>query len=91
MTAEEIKANIATKPNWAERAIVRLAQEQEADELVTQSTSKSNGRGFTSSDAFILTSFYNQLSIGKHLSPKQLEIAYRKLPKYAKQLERLSK
>lgn len=91
MTADEIKTNIATKPNWAERAIVRLGQEQDADEIAMQSTSKSNGFGFNSVDAFILTSFYKQIIAGRHLSEKQLAIAYRKLPKYAKQLERLSK
>lgn len=74
-----------------ERAIVELWKRQTADEQISKDTSHSNGMGFTGADAFILTAFAEWIQKchkpeGQKLSPKQLAIATKKLPKYAGQL-----
>lgn len=84
---ETIKINVGTKQAWAERAIVALFNKQTASEQYTQSTNENNGIGFNGVDAEILSSFAMQIiQYKRSLSPKQLAIAFKKLPKYAKQL-----
>jgi hypothetical protein len=93
-TVAFIKAQLASNPAWAERAIVRLHARQTADEQQARVTGHDNGVGFNGTDAFILSSFAEQINkaaqrnakAGTVLSAKQLAIAYRKLPKYAKQV-----
>ena len=81
-----VKTQLATNPAWAQRAIVKLWERQTADEQATQNTGHNNGVGFNGTDAFILSSFAEQINKGRTLSPKQLAIAFRKLPKYSKQI-----
>jgi hypothetical protein len=81
-----VKNQLSTNPAWATRAIVKLWQRQTADEQASQSTGHDNGVGFNGTDAFILSSFAEQINKGRTLSPKQLAIAFRKLPKYSKQI-----
>ena len=81
-----VKQQLGTNPAWATRAIVKLWQRQTADEQATQSTGQDNGIGFNGTDAFILSSFAEQINKGRTLSPKQLAIAFKKLPKYSKQI-----
>lgn len=85
-TPDEIKTMIATNDKAVARALLALLDRQTADEQASQTTSHSNGQGFTGADAEILTSFAQQVQRGRTLSVKQLEIARRKLVKYAKQL-----
>ena len=81
-----VKNQLSTNPAWAQRAIVKLWQRQTADEQAAQTTGHDNGVGFNGTDAFILSSFAEQINKGRTLSPKQLAIAFRKLPKYSKQI-----
>lgn len=90
-TVETIKQKISTDPKWAERAILALYERQTMDERISQQTNENNGEGFNGADAYILTSFASQLIRYKRpLSPKQLAIAFRKLPKYATQLYKIA-
>lgn len=89
-TVEEFKSKLAEDAVWAERALVRLYAEQTPDEQVMQETTAKNHVGFSGTDAGILSSFAQQVQRGRHLSTKQLAIAFKKLPKYAGQLHRLS-
>lgn len=81
-----IKNQLATNPAWAARAIVKLHQMQTFDEQNSQTTKESNGVGFNGTDATILSSFADQINKGRTLSPKQLAIAFKKLPKYSRQV-----
>ena len=81
-----VKNQLSTNPAWAQRAIVKLWERQTADEQAAQTTGHDNGVGFNGTDAFILSSFAEQINKGRTLSPKQLAIAFRKLPKYSKQI-----
>ena len=81
-----VKTQLSSNPAWAQRAIVKLWERQTADEQAAQNTGHNNGVGFNGTDAFILSSFAEQINKGRTLSPKQLAIAFRKLPKYSKQI-----
>ena len=83
---EYVKIQLSTNPAWAQRAIVKLWQRQTADDQATQNTRNVNGMGFNGTDAFILSSFAEQINKGRTLSPKQLAIAFKKLPKYSRQI-----
>ena len=93
-TKETILAKLETSAVMVERSLLVIYANQTADEKASQSTSKDNGIGFTGADAFILSSFAEWvlkgdakgIPEGKRLSPKQLEIARKKLRKYTRQL-----
>ena len=69
---EYVKVQLSTNPAWAQRAIVKLWERQTADEQAAQTTGHDNGIGFNGTDAFILSSFAEQINKGRTLSPKQL-------------------
>jgi len=86
----EIKLKISTNPKWAKRALLALWQAQTPAEQNGHHTDELNGVGFNKIDAEILSSFADQVNQGRDLSPRQLEVAYKRLPKYANQLLRIS-
>ena len=90
-TLEEVKENLRTKRYWTEKAIVRLFEEQTEHEKQSAMTAIRNNVGFNATDAAIMTSFAQRLLQGRALSEKQLAIAQRRIPKYAKQLLSLGK
>ena len=81
-----LKNQLATNPAWAIRGLVRIYTLQTAEEQAAQTTSQFNGVGFNGTDAFILSSFAQQVNAGRNLSQKQLAIVFKKLPKYWKQI-----
>lgn len=83
---EHIRMQLSTNPAWAQRAIVKLWERQTADEQSAKTTGHDNGIGFNGTDAFILSSFAEQIKKGRTLSVKQLAIAFKKLPKYTRQI-----
>jgi len=83
---EYVKQQLSSNPTWATRAIVKLWERQTTDEQIAQNTGHDNGVGFNSTDAFILSSFAEQINKGRTLSPKQLQISFKKLPKYSRQV-----
>ena len=89
---DEIKDNLSSNIAWINRALIVITEKnQTADEQVSGDTRWNNGIGWNGVDAKILTSFASQLKKGRVLSPKQVAIAKRKLPKYAKQVLNLIK
>jgi hypothetical protein len=90
-TVEQVKENLRRERKWTERAIVRLYKEQTDHEKQAATTAIKNDVGFNYYDAPLLTSFAQHLIHGNSLSQKQLAIAQRKLPKYARQLLMLGK
>lgn len=86
-----IKAKVGRDAKWAEVAILALYARQTASEQSEHVTKENNAKGFNGVDAEILSSFAEQIerstrAKGDRLSPKQLAIAFKKLPKYAHQL-----
>lgn len=86
----EIRKNLSSDLAWAERAIIVLHEKQTKDEQMVGMTTDHNGVGFNAFDAEILSSFAQQLSrSGYHLSLKQQNIAFKKLKKYARQIQEI--
>jgi hypothetical protein len=82
----EIKEKVATDPRWTERAILAIYKMQTREEQAKGVTKVHNGIGFTGPDGEIFSSFAQWIKLHGHLTPKQLFIAQKKMPKYAGQL-----
>jgi hypothetical protein len=87
------KAKVAVLRKWLGEnrdamlwSLVRVYNWQTADEQSAEHTYYHNKIGFSGVDAEILTSYAKQYLKRKSLSPKQLELAHKKMPKYAAQL-----
>jgi hypothetical protein len=96
-TIADWKEKLETNPAWALRALVVVYNEQTPTEQDYEVTAYTNGVGFTGIDAEILTSFAKQYlnkveRFGRTatLSPRQMELLHKKMPKYAGQLYRLT-
>ncbi len=83
---EQLRHRLASNDRWALRALMRIYQNQTADEQNSESTIERNGIGFTGPDAEILTSFARQYQRRGSLSPKQMIILRRRIPAYARQI-----
>lgn len=83
---ETIREKLKTDESWACKAILTLFARQTMEEQDRADTHINNKQGFNSVDAPIMTSFARQIECGRRLSSKQLNIAFRVLPKYAHQL-----
>ena len=81
-----IKDKLATNRAWALKALTTVHSYQTESEQLNNTTFNQNGEGFTGADAFILTQFTDQYNNKGYLSPKQMAIVYRKMPKYWKQI-----
>lgn len=92
-TKEEIKSKLLSGDViWIERSILAIFAKQTADEQSMEVTNRLNKVGFTGADAGILSSFAKWLnrSTNNHLTPKQMIIARKKMPKYSKQLAKIA-
>jgi hypothetical protein len=94
LTKEYIIGAINARNDAAENALLGLYARQTADEQQNQTTSHTNGMGFSGCDADILSSFAEQVErkrergarSGQCLSEKQLSLLRKKLVKYGRQL-----
>jgi hypothetical protein len=91
LTKEFIKTMLLSNSNWLYRGIVAIFNKQTAEEKAAETTKDDNGVGFNGVDAYMLSSFAKQIIQGRTLSPKQLAIARKKMPKYAGQLIQIAK
>ena len=86
-----IKSMLSTNASWAMRGCQRIFEFQTYDEQNTESTRELNGVGFNGCDAEILSSFAKQINEGRFVgSDKQMRILFKKMPKYARQLEAIA-
>ncbi len=81
-----IRTKLGTSEKWAKHALLLIFSFQTADEQQSETTNELNNIGFTGSDAEILSSFAKQLEKKGWLSPKQMEITMKKMPKYWRQI-----
>jgi len=84
-----LKEKLASDPRWAIRAMLKIFEYQTEEEKNIEATTENNGVGFNGIDGEILTSFSHQVNRGRNLSMKQLAILFKKMPKYAKQLDNI--
>lgn len=86
-----VRQQLSTNPVWAVKALVRIFQEnQTQEEQVIEATKEDNGIGFTGTDGEILSSFAKQQLARGTLSPKQMVIVFKKMPKYHRQVIAMS-
>ncbi len=90
-TKAEIKAKLATNNGWLIRGLLAIFSRQTASEQEAGVTSEDNGIGFNGADAEILSSYAKFYKKNGYLSPKQREIARKKMLKYAGQLADIAK
>ncbi len=81
-----MKDVLARRDDQVGKALVKLWERQTEDEKATRTTNEYNRMGFNGFDADILSSFAEQFQEKGWLSKKQLELARKKIMKYAKQL-----
>jgi hypothetical protein len=81
-----IKDSIQTKDVAVKNALLRVYGWQTDGEQSAGTTTDANGVGFNGADSFILSSFAEQLKTKGYLSPKQMEIARKKMSKYSVQI-----
>ena len=83
---------------WLFPSIVSIFEYQTADEQSAEVTAHDNGVGFTGADAHMMSSFAKQIiehskgnsKFASPLSPKQIELARKRMLKYAGQLLRIA-
>ena len=89
-TVDEITTLMQTNDTVLYGALKKLYACQTADEQAMGVTAENNGIGFNGVDSEIMSSFAEFLLKKGYLSPKQKEIARKKLYKYRKQLTNLA-
>jgi len=86
-----LKIKLSTDAKWAKQGCARIFDYQTATEQQSEQTSEDNGVGFSGADAEILSSFAKQINAGRFVgSEKQMNIMFKKMPKYAGQLDKLA-
>lgn len=84
---DAIQALIRNNDAAVARAIRQLYARQTTGEQQTATTSVANSRGFNANDARFLTGVAQKLDhYADRMTPRQLEVARRMLPKYWRQL-----
>lgn len=86
-----LKEMLKTDSRWAIRGLLRIYEDQTAEEQAVGDTCVHNGVGFSGVDGEILSSFAEQINKGRNMSPKQMALIHKKMPRYAGQLEKASK
>lgn len=85
-TPSLIKEQILKSDKALISALLRVYSWQTEDEKFSERTTETNSKGFNGIDAEILSSFAKQWETRGFLSPKQKEIARKKMPKYSRQI-----
>lgn len=85
-TINYLKFKLATDASWGLRGLIRIYERQTEDEKASGTTNNLNSIGFSGADAEILSSFAVQYMKWNRLSPKQMAIVHKKMPRYARQL-----
>ena len=88
---ERLRLMLGSNSKWAVSGLLRIFENQTADEQQAEVTAVDNGIGFTGADAEFLSSLAKQVLKGRNLSEKQMGFLFKKMPKYAKQLEGVSR
>ena len=85
-TKEEIQSLLETNDEMVRVGLLAVYALQTQDEKNSEHTKHNNGVGFNGRESEILSSFANQLKDKGYLSPKQIDLARKKLMKYAGQM-----
>jgi len=90
-TVSFVKNQLGTNKVWALKALVRIFQENQTNDEQTEGVTRhDNGIGFSGCDAEFLSSLAKQYLQRGSLSDKQMGFVFRKMPKYAGQVIKMS-
>lgn len=81
---------IVAKPEKTLRALITIYNAQTADEKSSRAVNTCNGRGFTPTDAGILSGIARHVLAGRKVTDKQMDAVRSRIAKYAGQLVRQS-
>lgn len=81
-----LKEKLANDQQWAVRGLLAIYAHQTADEQASGDVAEDNGVGFTGADGEILSSFAQRVESGRDLTDRQMELLFKKMPKYGRQL-----
>jgi hypothetical protein len=87
--AAYIKHKLANDEAWVYKALVTIYNLQTSDEKASGTTNNLNNVGFSGCDAEILSSFAVQYLKWNRLSPKQMTLLRKKMPRYHNQIRSL--
>lgn len=87
---ELLRKHLRENDAWAVRGLVAIYRKQTSDEQQDGVTKELNGVGFSGVDSEILSSLAKQYEFRKSLSPKQMDLVKKLMPRYASQLFRQS-
>lgn len=85
-----LRTILASNKKWAIQALIRMYQQQTQEEQTTGETIEANGVGFSGHDSTIMSNIANQVIKYHSISPKQMDIVFRIIPKYSKQILKMS-
>lgn len=85
-----LKLKLSTDPVWALRALIKIYEFQTIEEQKRQGTLYYNGVGFTGCDGEILSSIAKQYLKYGRITTKQMDIVFKKIPKYWMQVMKIS-
>ncbi len=85
-----MKKKLSSDRKWAIRALICIYNNQTNEEQIKRKTKYINSIGFNSSDACILTELSKFYLERNFLTDKQLNIVYKRIPKYWNQLWKIS-
>jgi len=83
---EFVKRKLSSDPAWAKKALLLIFSYQTNQEQVSDTTRERNDVGFSAFDAEILSSFAKQLLTKNSLSNKQMDILFKKICHYHRQI-----
>lgn len=83
---EFVRNQLGSNKVWALKGLLKIYEFQTEDEKYYESTREHNNVGFTGVDGEILSSFASQYKQRGFLSPKQMNLLFKKMPKYWKQI-----
>lgn len=83
---EEIRELLLNNNRMVGNSLIQLRNCQTLEELEGKHTSELNGKGFNSFDAELLTNLADYYELRGLLTRRQLEVARKRILKYARQL-----
>ena len=85
-----IRHMLSTNDNWAKAALLKIYEFQTDAEQSYQKTIEHNNVGFSGNESEILSSLAEQLKTKGWLSPKQMKIVFKRIPRYSRQIIQIS-
>lgn len=83
---EFVRNQLGSNKAWAIKGLLKIYEFQTEEEKSYEATVEHNNVGFTGTDGEILSSFARQYKQRGFLTPKQMNLLFKKMPKYWKQI-----